>query len=441
MKKKILVAVLVLVALVADSGPMSASGQSAVQSSESSYINAPYISPSPGEIPIIAMGPYFENNGPTHQDFIDIRDCGFNLAMLTTSVNGFNKTFDVIDGTGVKLIIHNPDMLDPAYRQKFVDRYINNENLAAWDLYDEPRFKEVDKIAAAYREMRKLDPSRLIFFNLAGGTAEIFAGPYRHYPAYLNFIQEKFHPGVWSYDYYPITLDSRGERTVGRYFYYDLECLSRQSLLTSRPFWYYVLGQEFIENGVTWPLPNESEIRMQMFSALGYGAQGFSYWSYCVRHDVAGSDVVHTTALVGRDGKKTSAWYAAKQVNSEIKRFNNIFLGSKPLMVRHTGSDMPMGAIRIELPYGPLKSFTSEASGVQVSLLVNGGKKYLLIVSHDILKKQRVSFDLLDDFSLTEITSADGDNRKIVSPALLRERSVSRTLNPGGYLLFSWEES
>lgn len=436
MKKIIIAAVAALILLAADSGPLAANGFGR----SGSIDNDPYISPTPGEITVMAMGPYFENNGPRRQDFVDIRDCGFNVTMLTTSVSGFMKAFEAMKGTGVKMIIHNPDLLDFRYNKAFVDKFINNSDLVGWDLIDEPRYENLDHVAECYKALRQMDPSRMIFMNLAGGTARIFTGPYRHYPAYLQLVQEKIAPGVWSYDYYPVTLDSEGNRVVGRYFYYDLECFMRQSAQTSRPFWYYVLGQEFVENGVRWPLPNEAEFRFGVFSALAYGAQGISYWSYCVRQNVDGSGVDHITALVGRDGRKTSAWHAARQVNSEIKRFNDVFTGSHPIAVGHTGNSLMMGTSRLELPFGPLVSFECSGKGAMLSLVANGRERYLVVVSHDIASRQRVEMEFSSDFQIVELTSPDGDNRKFSDARKTEGRSVSRYLSPGGYMIFKWSE-
>ena len=70
-----------------------------------------------------------------------------------------------------------------------------------------------------------------------------------------------------------------------------------------------------------------------------------------------------------------------KQVNSELKSMEKIFLGANIKGVWHTGDNIPSGTKKLNiLPSGVTKLQTS-ASGAIVSSFTNNGKNYMAVVN------------------------------------------------------------
>ena len=119
-------------------------------------------------------------------------------------------------------------------------------------------------------------------------------------------------------------------------------------------------------------IAKESYLRYEAFTALAYGAQGIVYWTYGQRIPTPQED--YQSALVNLNGKKTATWYAAKKVNAEIRKFNNIFYGCEMKMVRHTGDKIYAGTQALSGEIGPFKSLASGGAGVVVSYIENNGE-------------------------------------------------------------------
>jgi hypothetical protein len=110
-------------------------------------------------------------------------------------------------------------------------------------------------------------------------------------------------------------------------------------------------------------------MRLQQFSNMVYGAVAFQYftgWGYIQN----GNIVQHVFDIV-------------KQVNSELKSMEKIFLGANIKGVWHTGETIPTGTKKLStLPAGVVKLQTS-ASGAIVSSFTNNGKNYMAVVNKD----------------------------------------------------------
>lgn len=256
-----------------------------------------YFSPTPNEIPIIASTPYspfIVGNNPdmiTKEMFTQLHECGFNVGMELINDKLLDKILDVINGTGVKFMPASSLMHKEGY-QNFINKYKDNTNIGGWNYVDEPLYSELDKIAAQYSNLRKVDPNKLFLINLIG--SEIFSNTGGlSYSDYLDLIQSKFTPGVWSYDLYPISVQN-GSDTMTRksvqLFYDDFQYFSNISKKTGRPFWAFCQSMAFKTKDGERPAPKEQYLRYEAFSALACGAQGIIYWTYAQRMDKKSTD-------------------------------------------------------------------------------------------------------------------------------------------------------
>ncbi len=203
------------------------------------------------------------------------------------------------------------------------------------------------------------------------------------------------------------------------------------------PFWAYCQSMSFKNKDVQRPAATVPYLRFEAFSALAYGAQGIVYWTYGQR--LSTKNEAYLSALVNLDGDKTPAWYAARQVNNEIKALNDVFYNSRLVDCRHTGDILYRDTKKLSGTFGPLKHIVSGKEGVMVSHLKTNGNDYLIIVSRDPFSSQTVRLNF-DDVKVEELTvSSSGNNYSVRKKKI--NGSVKRSLSPGGYLVFNWNNT
>ena len=315
----------------------------------------------------------------------------------------------------------------------FVNKYKNHPNVAGWEFGDEPKWENLPALKQRYDLLRKTAPESFISFNLVGEMAKAFTGPCTNLEEYLDTITKVFPFDALSSDYYPIMI-KKGELQVNyRGFYKDLDAFSKVAKREGLPMWAYCLGVGYDVKVFSRPVPTVPHLTFEAFSALGYGAQGIAYWTYWQRP--SNSAITFDSALVNLDGKKTSAWYAAQKVNRQIKALTPVFLGAEMVECRHTGDIDYEGVDNTPVSFGPINNLVSGSKGVQLSHLENNGKKYILIVNHDIVSKQKIDCGFKSGVTVKQIKVASGSKLKTNK---LKSRK-SFTLEPGGYALLQWE--
>lgn len=73
--------------------------------------------------------------------------------------------------------------------------------------------------------------------------------------------------------------------------------------------------------------PNRSEMYWQINAYMGFGVQGYSYYTYWAKRDNSVSEE-HTdgTAFITRMGEKTSLWYTMQKIHSEMQAFAPVIM-------------------------------------------------------------------------------------------------------------------
>lgn len=421
----------------------------------------------PGQITLIATGPAPEINGQMKIDNInydEIVNCGFNAIMAGTNLkngqdicktineNNHNLKFilsstSLLGGTtsqNKKIYYYGYDYSGKGYDEcvNIVNGLKNQKALGAWRCMDEPAYSNFQaerkyndglidpsevSLPFYYKSIRTLDPSHPVYFNLDVSTPNEFSSHY----AYLEYIQSRVSPDLWSYDYYPFFENTDGIITFKHdEFYNNLDDFHRISQKTGKPFWAHVLCVGFQSGSVQRPTPTIGQMRLEAFSALAYGAQGLVYWFYAYRKD---SDTTEFSDYpIKESGGKSNTWYMVQTVNKEIKKYNNVFAGCtvESVIQGFSGS----------LLYGPIKSLNPKGQGILVSHISNNGYDYLIIVSSDGVRKQDVDFEYVDDFNSKYIIFEVTEN--FISNSFLptvTPKHVIR-LDIGGYAILRWKK-
>lgn len=273
-----------------------------------------------------------------------------------------------------------------------------------------------------YNIVRNLLPDNaIVLVNLVGDQdwGYLDNKPYNYYLNLFSNIMNvsSLYPYLWCYDYYPITsynyllyknfyIKKEGKKDNGcpldepdlsrngiisvlyEYFYEDLWLFNYKTNNKNSVFWTFIQSMEYMAASNLHPLSKESFLRFTVFSSLAMGCQGIIYWTYHQRDNE--NLELYLSALLTRDGDKTPAWYYAKKINEEIKKYSNVFRNSEFKGYGHVG-EIYEGCNLLSTPLGIVKSIEVSGKGVLVTQLDNGSKEYIIIVSHDVIDYQDIT--------------------------------------------------
>ncbi len=380
----------------------------------------------------------------------------------------------------------------------FINTYKSYPQIWGWMLLDEPKYINLfgfnnpedieplrgeQDIAESFDAYNTLSPCKISFFNLACTVgadvigSEIVSDPQKdtilkQYYAYLSKINSAYRPAMWSFDIYPVKENLTTQELEVRSDYYAyLEAFKAIANLSARPFWAYILSTQhkiYNDDGsavlTRYPMPTEGTLRFQAFTALAYGGQGILYWTYGQTSDKLNDNETkkeaYYSAPVNRQNQITSIWYAAKNVNQEIKDMNNVFFGAKCVSVVHVYDPTTMAAISNGgSPSGVFGCTTTmtkafqcltqvsvpnNGKGVMISHMTKNNAKFLVFVSHDPVNSQMVTASISNSYNWNffEAPVSPEDPSQNYSVHEVKEglnpgtgvaQVVTFTLAPGGY--------
>lgn len=449
----------------------------------------PYISPTPGEFPIIAWGMADETS---HEVFQGVVECGFNTVTVLPSKSILSDMMAALnpvageDTIKLSLIPNLMGMMNryqPNQAAGYIDYLLNQYNIhmtdgnktpvTGWMQEDEPTYYQLDAWSPYFHSIAQHDSTRMMWVNLLGDPKAVQY--YRPLETdtikglalrdYVETFCEKFRPGVLSYDYYPFVVDKAGaDSTIRRGrlddFYTALQIYSEISKKRDRPFWAFCQCRATCINDdyspkFGHPAPTEDFLRYEAFNALAFGAQGIEYWGYKEDKDPEKNpDPDAYYALVTKSGKKTPAWYFARNVNQEIKKLSYIFLGAKLKSYYFVGDprdtaycDYKMGTMddAIYVEYNPLGTEKNDKrnKGALVSTLTNNGVNYVIIVNQSpyVNTKLRV-WHYHSKYQISHVSttidpekSGNVNNSSVIKPDRLIEDII---LPPASYRIYSF---
>ena len=193
----------------------------------------------------------------------------------------------------------------------------------------------------------------------------------------------------------------------------------------------------FANSFVEKPAANLAYLSFEAFSALGYGAKGLVYWTYCLRE--SNDREKYFSALVDLNFNKSVAWYAAQQVNQEIKALTDVFLNTEYEETWHTGQIIPSECRRL-LPYTEcIVKLKSGKIGFQISKLVSGDTSYLVIVNKDVENSQKISIAVDKQYEIVNLRPQKSELGYKIGEEKLKNH-YSTTLDPGRYLILRYNK-
>ncbi len=194
-----------------------------------------------------------------------------------------------------------------------------------YHLKDEPGANEFPALGKAVAAVRRLAPGKWPYINLFPGD-----GP--SYDKYLEDFISTCNPTIVSYDRYVLLEDG----SFGEGFWTNLAQVREAAFKRGLPFHNIVLtAAHWGYREVT-----ETDLRMQTFGSLAYGARGLAYYKFC-----SGPLPILNAADLGNFrmgpldefGEKTPLWHSMRRVNRYIQNLAPTLLQLRSDDVYHVG--------------------------------------------------------------------------------------------------------
>lgn len=289
-------------------------------------------------------------------------ECGINTYLgWRETYNELEVILNAADKVGINVIVSSPELETDT--KNMVERLTSHESFYGYHIEDEPEVSEFPILADRINKILKYDTEHPCYVNVYPNWA--WGGENGYLSKLRNFLKEVPVPFL-SFDNYPIR-NVNGKIEVRSDWYHNLEDIRTAAKEAKMPFWSFALALSHSIPDSKYPVPTLAQLRLQQFSNMVYGAVAFQYftgWGYIQN----GNIVQHVFDIV-------------KQVNSELKSMEKIFLGANIKGVWHTGDNIPSGTKKLNiLPSGVTKLQTS-ASGAIVSSFTNNGKNYMAVVN------------------------------------------------------------
>lgn len=233
-------------------------------------------------------------------------------------------------------------------------------------MWDEPRRQHFEKIAVGANWYREQYPDSLVYSNVySAGAADgkyYYDETYRDangiYPAppggsysydqYLTDYLAIVKPDVLLVDAYPYPTNTN-DFIATRYFL-TLEKIRTHAQSASIPYWNFIQTVQ----SASYHLPSESDLRMNVYSSLGYGFTGLANFLY---HDPA------YFALLDAAGQPTSLFTNTAQINTEVANIGDtlkLLTSTQVRFVTGSGSPLPTGTT----------AWTSQSGGSYITSIV-----------------------------------------------------------------------
>lgn len=378
-----------------------------------------YVNPVGDKFPIGGWYAFPKDCIPSDEQFQQVIDAGINIGhQMVNDTATMVRVLEKAQKYNLKMAFMSDAIVNTRLLPSTVERLRKYPMFWGVFLQDEPKMKDFPNLKKMYDIVRSVDDSVGCYVNLwpAWNAKDVGASSFQEY---VDEFISSCHPRFLSIDDYPLIKDKNGVRMASRY-YYLYEEVSRIAAENGIPF--AAVGLSTAVDDLAWP--DENNMRFGAFVPLAYGAQSIIWWLY------SQSPNPHPEFLsfpIGYNGKRTPIWYAMKKVNGEIQALRHVFMDSEVLGVWHTGSSLPIGTKRLSTPPAPCVSISAGDSGVMVSHLRTKGVEYMVIINHDVKKKQNVNLGWRPDSNVRRIMPDGSERTKI-------DNRIS--LSPGGYAIY-----
>lgn len=323
---------------------------------------------------------------------------------------------DVMFSIDQMYLIYKPEPFVPYERiSKFINEVKKNKLVLGYNLFDEPKDKDIAVLAEAGKHIRALDPDRLTWISF-----------FLHNDKLARKVLTQFVPSVISAPHYPY----RGKDDQFEELYRILATYRDIALQNKVPLWLYV-------QSASWPWPQNrdddrrsptlSEIRMQAYSNLAYGAKGLWYFTYATpRHTKQ-----FTSVILDNDDKIKPAYFGIKALNTEIQSLAPYLMTLTSVSVMH-----------VKPAYGGVKPFSPntlianiKAENILVGFFKSSSGSDFFMLVNKLTKSANRNILLTVPANVKALSQVDKKSGKLVKFPLSKG-TATVSLEPGDGLLF-----
>ncbi|MBQ2918825.1 MAG: hypothetical protein IJE61_06390 [Bacteroidales bacterium] len=334
----------------------------------------------------------------------EMKGCGINVYLgWYDTIEEVMTVLDNSEAAGTKAILNCDELFSNT--GDVVARMKDHPALFAYHIADEPSVSDFPMLKEAVNKILSFDDSHPCYINLYPNWAWGGIDDYlQKVNAFLTTVPQRF----VSFDHYPIR-EIDGESSVRPEWYKNLEDIRRVARAKKLPIWAFALSLAHYLEDVTYPVPTLEELRVQQFSNLVYGAQGFQYFTF---HGIY-------------KNSPTQVYDKVKNVNASLQALSKIFLGAEIADVWHTGATIPYGTKALAaLPDG-ISSLKTSDGGAVVSKVIKDGNTYIAIVNKDYKK------DMILEIAFSrKVTKIDNMGYKA------QAGSETVTVSPGNIIIY-----
>ncbi len=253
---------------------------------------------------------------------------------------------------GLKLI------LGRTHNDKFTE---NGDSVWGYAIQDEPSAEDFPAIAQKMQTLGQTRPGKLGFVNLFPTYADSSQLGCDNYGDYLQTYMDVVQPEVLCVDHYPF-LSPDGD--TKQMLCENLRLLRAASIKAHIPFWTFFNAMAYGSHS----RPSEGQLNWQMYVALAYGAKGLNYFCYCTPD---GAEFVNSVALIDRQGKPSSQYFLAKNINPRIFRIGERLLNCESRRVYRSENRPDNSAVQLAKGTDLLVGEFIDTKRQRLALIVN----------------------------------------------------------------------
>lgn len=259
-------------------------------------------------------------------------DCGINSIAFVPA-----DLLDACEKYGIKAIIYD-DRVTPDWDQQFnsakanavlpelIEKYNDHPATYGYHLKDEPDEGQFVELGKSTRLIQDLAPGKWAYINLPPGMGDWYSDTYLQ-----NFVTTCSAP-IISYDNYAI-----GETGTFSYGYWaNMWDIRKAALRNAVPFHTILLTAAHFNYRV----PNDGDLRLQIYGALAYGARGIAYYKFRSRPltILNAPDLGNfRQAPLDEFDEKTPMWDTLRNINRKLKNLTPTLLKLRSDDVYHVG--------------------------------------------------------------------------------------------------------
>jgi hypothetical protein len=247
------------------------------------------------------------------------------------------KLLDACAENGVKAIVFDP-RVTPAWDKPFsakpandvlpeiIEKWNNHPAVYGYHLKDEPDGGQFAELGKSVELIRKLAPGKWPYINLTPGMGDGYIKDH------LEPFVRQCNPTTLSYDNYAI-----GEKVEFSYgFWANISDVRSVALKHDLPFHSIVLTSAHWN----YRIPSASDLRLQVYGALAYGARGIGYYKYVSEPlSIMNAPDLGNFRMAPLDefGEKTITWEHLRNLNRQVQNLAPTLLKLHSDDVYHVG--------------------------------------------------------------------------------------------------------